>query len=138
VAAVRAAKQFLTYTSGAPFQQAIAHGLGFPAQAMAMFAAELGAKRDLLCDGLDALGYTVYRPAATYFATTDVAAIAPGMSALEFCLQLPERCGVVAIPSSVFYDPDDSTAGQSLVRWAFCKRDEVLHEALHRLARWTP
>ena len=102
------------------------------------FAAELAAKRDLLCDGLEALGYEVYRPAATYFATTDIAAVAPGQSGHEFCLALPGRCGVVAIPSSVFYDPAEPGAGRTLVRWAFCKRDGVLHDALARLASWGP
>jgi N-succinyldiaminopimelate aminotransferase len=138
VAAVRAAKQFLTYTSAAPLQLAIARGLAFAPDRMDGFAAELGNKRDLLCDGLAALGYDVYRPAATYFATTDIAPVAPGLSAHEFCLALPGRCGVVAIPSSVFYDPADVDAGATLVRWAFCKRDEVLHDALARLASWGP
>ena len=136
VAAVRAAKQFLTYTSGAPFQLAIAHGLGFEPAAINRLGAELRAKRDLFCDGLGKLGFTVYRPAATYFATTDIESVAPGMDAFDFCRALPERCGVVAIPSSVFYDPGDPGAGRTLVRWAFCKRVEVLEEALARLASW--
>ena len=81
----------------------------------------------------------MYRPAATYFATTDIAGVAPGLSAHDFCRALPERCGVVAIPSSVFYGAGQpavagsENAGRTLVRWAFCKRDEVLHEALRRL-----
>jgi N-succinyldiaminopimelate aminotransferase len=136
VAAVRAAKQFLTYTSPAPLQLAIASGLGLPPEDMATFAHALGAKCDLLCEGLERLGHTVYRPAATYFATTDIASVAPGLRALDYCLALPERCGVVAVPSSVFYDPADSSAGETLVRWAFCKRDDVLHDALARLALW--
>ena len=78
------------------------------------------------------------RTAATYFATTDITAVAPGMSAQEFCLALPERCGVVAIPSSVFYDAGDPEAGRTLVRWAFCKRAGVLEDALARLASWGP
>ncbi len=82
-------KQFLTYTSPAPFQLAVAHGLRFPSEAIAAFAGELAAKRDLLCDGLARVGYEVYRPAATYFATTDIAPVAPGLSAQEFCLALP-------------------------------------------------
>jgi N-succinyldiaminopimelate aminotransferase len=138
VAAVRTAKQFLTYTSPAPLQLAIAHGLGLPADSLRHFATELAAKRDLLCDGLAGLGYEVYRPAATYFATTDIGPIAPGLSGHDFCLALPERCGVVAIPSAVFYDPSDPTAGRTLVRWAFCKRDGVLDNALARLASWSP
>jgi N-succinyldiaminopimelate aminotransferase len=136
VAAVRAAKQFLTYTSPAPLQLAIAAGLAFPPASLQRVAAELAAKRDLLCDGLADLGYVVHRPAATYFATTDIAPVAPGLSGQEFCLALPGRCGVVAIPSSVFYDPADDAAGATLVRWAFCKRDEVLRDALARLASW--
>ena len=138
VGAVRAAKQFLTYTSPAPFQLAIARGLGFPPPAMGHLAAELEARRDQLCDGLAALGYEVFRPAATYFATTDIAPVARGLSAQEFCLALPGRCGVVAIPSSVFYDPADPEAGRTLVRWAFCKRADVLQDALARLASWGP
>ena len=136
VAAVRAAKQFLTYTSPAPFQLAIAHGLALPPETLRGFAAALAAKRDLLCDGLALLGYEVYRPAATYFATTDIGPVAPGLSGSDFCLALPGRCGVVAIPSSVFYDPADPEAGRTLVRWAFCKRDAVLRDALGRLASW--
>jgi N-succinyldiaminopimelate aminotransferase len=136
VAAVRAAKQFLTYTSPAPLQLAIARGLGFAPPVMGRLAAELGARRDQLCAGLAGLGYDVFRPAATYFATTDISAVAPDMSAQDFCLTLPERCGVVAIPSSVFYDPADPDAGRTLVRWAFCKRADVLDDALARLASW--
>ena len=138
VAAVRAAKQFLTYTSPAPLQLAVAHGLGFAPGALGAYAGELATKRDLLCDGLAGLGYEVYRPAATYFATTDISAVAPGLSSRDFCLALPERCAVVAIPSSAFYDPTDTEAGRTLVRWAFCKRDDVLRDALGRLASWGP
>jgi N-succinyldiaminopimelate aminotransferase len=138
VAAVRAAKQFLTYTSSAAFQLAIARGLAYQPAAMGRLATELEARRDQLCDGLAALGYEVFRPAATYFATTDITPVAPGLSAQEFCLALPERCGVVAIPSSVFYDAGDPEAGRTLVRWAFCKRAGVLEDALARLASWAP
>jgi N-succinyldiaminopimelate aminotransferase len=144
LAAVRAVKQFLTYTSGAPFQLAIARGLSADPEQINQLGAALAAKRDLFCDGLATLGYTVYRPAATYFATTDIAGVAPGLSAEDFCRALPERCGVVAIPSSVFYGAGqsggpgggDDGAGRTLVRWAFCKRDEVLHDALARLGSW--
>ena len=144
LAAVRAVKQFLTYTSGAPFQLAIASGLSAEPERINALGAELQAKRDFFCDGLVTLGLTVFRPAATYFATTDIAGFAPGLSAHDFCRALPERCGVVAIPSSVFYGAGQpavagsENAGRTLVRWAFCKRDEVLHEALRRLESWTP
>ncbi len=138
VAAVRAAKQFLTYTSPAPFQVAMAHGLALPPGELQRLADELAAKRDLLCEGLEHLGYRVYRPPATYFATTDIGPVAPGLGAEEFCLALAARCGVVAIPSSVFYGPGDPAAGRTLVRWAFCKRESVLRDALARLASWVP
>ena len=82
-------------------------------------------------DGLASLGLTVHRPDGTYFATTDVAALG-WTDGLSFCLALAERAGVVAIPSQVFYDDQDE--GRHLVRWAFCKRPEVIEEGLRRLA----
>ncbi len=130
VAAVRAAKQFLTYTTGAPFQLAIAFALSEGDRFIDGVARTLQAHRDQFCDGLAALGLEVYRPAATYFATTDIASIGE-QDGYKFCLSLPERCGVVAIPSSVFYA--DATSGASLVRWAFCKQSHVLNEAIVRL-----
>ena len=139
VAAVRAAKQFLTYTSPAPFQLAIARGLGFPPAVMGTPRHRArGQAGPALRRSRRRSGTTVFRPAATYFATTDISPVAPGLSAQEFCLALPERCGVVAIPSSVFYDPADPDAGRTLVRWAFCKRADVLDDALARLASWGP
>jgi N-succinyldiaminopimelate aminotransferase len=124
LAAVRTVKQFLTYVNGAPFQPAVARVLG-QAEKLAP-TADLQAQRDLLCRGLAELGYDVVVPEATYFATVDV-----GRDSVEFCRDLPVRHGVVAIPSSVFYD---THAGDSYVRFAFCKRPEVLAEALRRLA----
>jgi N-succinyldiaminopimelate aminotransferase len=123
--AVRTVKQFLTYVNGAPFQPAVAAALSADDRYFSDIAARLQSQRDLLCDGLAALGCDVIRPQATYFATVDVHA-----DGVEFCRELPRRAGVVAIPSSVFYDSD---AGAHLVRFAFCKRPEVLDEALRRL-----
>jgi N-succinyldiaminopimelate aminotransferase len=125
VAAVRTVKQFLTYVNGAPFQPAVARVLG-EAEKLAP-TADLQAQRDLLCRGLVGLGYDVVVPQATYFATVDV-----GTDAVAFCRELPRTKGVVAIPSSVFYDSD---AGDRYVRFAFCKRPDVLAEALNRLGR---
>ena len=130
VARVRAAKQFLTFATGTPFQHAVAAALDAGERLVAPLRASLHERRDLLCDGLESLGLTVHRPAATYFATTDIASIGED-DALAFCRELPERCGVVAVPSSVFYR--DPAPGKTLVRWAFCKRPEVLREALGRL-----
>jgi N-succinyldiaminopimelate aminotransferase len=132
VAAVRTAKQFLTYVSGGPFQYAVASALELPDSYFASLASDLREKRDLLASGLADIGFDVYRPDGTYFITTDIAALGE-KDGVEFCLSLPERCGVVAIPSVVFYD--DVAEGQTKVRFAFCKRPEVLQAALERLAR---
>jgi N-succinyldiaminopimelate aminotransferase len=131
VSAVRAAKQFLTYVSGAPFQPAIAAALGLPDSFYSQLASDLQRKRDLLSDGLRAAGFTVFDTAGTYFVVTDVTPLGFDDGA-EFCRSLPERVGVAAVPVSVFCaDPE---LGRSLVRFAFCKRDEVLTEAVSRLA----
>ena len=129
--AVRTAKQFLTYVNGAPFQYAIADGLGLPDERFAAFAADLARRRDQLCAGLAAAGFTVFPSAGTYFVTTDIRALGED-DGLAFCRALPERCGVVAVPNVVFYD--DKDGGPPLVRFAFCKRPEVLDEAIRRLA----
>ncbi len=130
VAAVRTAKQFLTYATGTPFQYAVAAGLDLPDAFYREFAADLGARRDLLIDGLHAAGFEVFRPCGTYFVTVDIRPLGTS-DGLAFCRSLPERCGVVAIPNVVFYD--DKQAGASLVRFTFCKRRDVLEEAVTRL-----
>jgi N-succinyldiaminopimelate aminotransferase len=132
VSAVQTAKQFLTFVSGAPFQPAIAHALGLEDAYFESFRAGLQAKRDRLCDGLEAAGLQVFRPAGTYFVTTDIRPLGEA-DGHAFCLQLPERAGVVAVPTVVFYD--DKDVGRPLVRFAFCKRDAVIDEAAARLAR---
>lgn len=132
LAAVRAAKQFLTYVSGAPFQPAIATALALPDSFYSGIAAELRGKRDRLCRGLADAGFDVFTPAGTYFVTTDVRSLGYD-DGIEFCRELPGRCGVVAVPSVVFYDNKDE--GRPLVRFAFCKQDDVLDEAIDRLSR---
>jgi N-succinyldiaminopimelate aminotransferase len=131
VAALLGAKQWLTFTSGAPLQPAVAWSLGHEAAWPASLAASLEGRRDLLCGGLEELGLPVRRPEGTYFAVTDISALG-WASGLDFCLALPERAGVVAIPLQGFYAPG-SREGQQLVRWAFCKEPDVLTEGLRRL-----
>jgi N-succinyldiaminopimelate aminotransferase len=131
IAAVRTTKQFLTYTSGAPFQPAIAHALRLPDDYFSGLREDLRHKRDLLGGGLRAAGLTVYEPQGTYFTTTDITALGYA-DGLDFCRRLPELRGVVAIPEVVFFD--DVEVGRPLVRFAFCKRVEVLEEAAKRLA----
>jgi N-succinyldiaminopimelate aminotransferase len=132
VTAVRTAKQFLTYVSGGPFQFAIAAGLALPDAFYTELTASLRRKRDLLARGLRAAGLDVFVPHGTYFISTDIAPLGEA-DGLAFCRSLPYRCGVVAVPNVVFYD--DQAAGRSLVRFAFCKRDEVLADAAIRLQR---
>ena len=128
--AVKTAKQFLTYVSGGPFQHAIAAGLRLPDDYFVTLAAALADKRDRLCTGLADVGFDVFRPQGTYFVTADIRPLGAS-DGLEFCRALPHRCGVVAVPSVVFYD--DIAAGTPLVRFACCKRTEVLDEASTRL-----
>lgn len=131
VTAVRSAKQFLTYVSAGPFQYAVAEALNLPDSYFEGLRADLRAKRDLLSGGLAEAGFEVYRPAGTYFVTTDIRPLGGGSDGFAFCRALPERCGVVAIPNAVFYD--DQEGGRSKVRFAFCKREDVLREAVSRL-----
>lgn len=92
-------------------------------------------RRDQLEAGLRELGLEVYTPAGTYFTTSDVRALGyPDGTA--FCRDLPHKAGVVAIPLDGFYD--DPEAGRTVVRWAFCKRPEVLDAALERLRQAFP
>jgi N-succinyldiaminopimelate aminotransferase len=132
IAAVRTTKQFLTYVSSGPFQYAVAQALGLPDGYYTEMAADLRAKRDLMSSGLREIGFRVYDPDGTYFITTDISPLGEP-DAMEFCLSLPDRAGVVAIPSAVFYD-DHPDEGRTMVRFAFCKRQELLKEALSRLS----
>ena len=131
VAAVEGAKNWLSFASGAPLQPAVAHALDREQDFPPRLRAELQAKRDLLCEGLGALDMDVRVPEGTYFATSDVRRYG-WADGRDFCLALPERAGVVAIPSLVFYD--DKEAGRHLVRWAFCKTEDVIREVVERLA----
>ena len=133
VAAVRTVKQFLTYVSGGPFQYAVAAALALPDAYYSSIASDLVVKRDLMCDGLARAGFEVFRPAGTYFITTSVRGLTGAADGLEFCRRLPHQAGVVAIPMQVFYD--DAEAGRFGVRFAFCKRAEVLAQAVDRLCR---
>jgi N-succinyldiaminopimelate aminotransferase len=127
VAAARTVKQFLTFAGGTPLQHAAAAALRLPRAELDALRDDLRAKRDQLCEGLAAAGLQPLVPAGTYFINADV-----GTDSTQWCATLPERCGIVAIPTSVFYD--DKDAAPTLVRFAFCKRPEVIAEAARRLA----
>src|SRR6266571_4657192 len=132
VTAVKTAKQFLTFVSGGPFQYAVAQALALPDAYYARLRDDLRAQRDLLTAGLDEIGFVVYPPQGTYFVTADIRPLGY-QDGVEFCRTLPDRAGVVAIPTAIFYDHPE--AARSHVRFAFCKRPEVLTEALARLSR---
>jgi N-succinyldiaminopimelate aminotransferase len=133
VTAVRTAKQFLTYVNGGPFQPAVATGLRLPDAYFTGVARDLEYRRDVLVQGLRDAGLPVIAPEATYFATVDVRPVQPDGDGLAFCRALPQRAGVVAVPTVVFYDPTHAALGRHLVRFAFCKSDAVLAEAVRRL-----
>ncbi|GAA5181946.1 pyridoxal phosphate-dependent aminotransferase [Rugosimonospora acidiphila] len=132
VSAVLRVKQFLTFVNAAPLQPAVAYALSLPRSYYEEFRADLQAKRDRLIGGLTEAGFSVLVPEGTYFVTADITGLG-GTDGVEFCRELPARCGVVAVPSQVFYD--NVAAGRHLVRFAFCKKPEVLDEAVSRLRR---
>ena len=131
VAGVRAAKQFLTFAGATPFQVALAAALDDAERHTAPLRASLRAGRDTLCAGLLDAGFAVTVPQGGYFVQADVAALGVP-DAAAWCRELPARAGVVAIPTSAFYD--DRDVGRTLVRFAFCKRAAVIEEAVARLS----
>lgn len=132
VSAVATVKQFLTYVNAGPFQHGVAVGLDLPDARFRALADGLRTSRDLLRAGLQEAGFEVYPAASGYFLVAD----ASGMGVtdgLQFCRDLPHMAGVVAVPNQVFYlEPDPSVT--PLIRFAHCKRPEVITEAVSRLA----
>jgi len=132
VTAILAIKQFLTFVNGAPFQPAIATGLALPDSYFTGIAQTLRDKRDLLSDGLAAAGFDVTRPDGSYFVIADAAPLG-FTDAAAFCRRLPELAGVVGVPVSAFVRDDRKADYASLVRFAYCKRHDVLEDAVGRL-----
>ncbi|CAN7420251.1 N-succinyldiaminopimelate aminotransferase [Arthrobacter sp. PvP023] len=133
VSAIRTVKQFLSYSSGTPFQGAIAVGLALPDDFYSGISETLRRKRDILSDGLKAAGLDVFTPQGTYFVNVDTAPL--GISdSVDLARRLPELVGVAAIPVPVFCHPAGAERTRSLLRFAFCKKTEVLEEAASRLA----
>lgn len=134
--AVMVAKQFLTFVNAAPLQPAVALGLRMNDDYFTSLRADLRGKRDRLQSGLEAAGFDVLHTQGTYFLTADLRPYAAAKNmpdtSIDFCLALPEKAGVVAVPSEVFYATRE--AGRSLIRFAFCKQDDVLDDAIRRLA----
>ena len=130
IAAVKSVRQHLSYVSGGPFQLAIAKGLGLPDQYFTQFRRDLGVKRDQLSAGLTQLGMRVVPTEGTYFVTTDISPLGY-TDGLEFARMLANQCKVVAIPHQVFTESGHDF--KEYIRWAFCKKPEVLAEAIERM-----
>jgi N-succinyldiaminopimelate aminotransferase len=138
IAGVRAAKQFMSYVGGAPFQPAIAQALNTEQAWVAALRESLQARRDRLAAALSKLGFDVHDSGGTYFLCADPRPLGYHDSG-EFCWELPEKVGVAAIPMSAFCDPGAEHADKwnHLVRFTFCKRDDTLDEAIRRLGALT-
>jgi N-succinyldiaminopimelate aminotransferase len=134
IAGVRAAKQFLTYVGGAPFQPAVAQALDHEDAWTVTLRESFQAKRNRLAGALFDIGFDVLDSFGTYFLCADPRPLGYADST-TFCAELPERAGVAAIPMSAFCDPDAPHVGDwnHLVRFAFCKRDDTMAEAIRRL-----
>ena len=137
ITAVLTVKQYLTYVNGAPFQPAVAVGLRLDDAFFTDAAAVLARKHAILGDGLRAAGFTVHAPQGGYFTVADATALG-GADAAAFCRALPDRAGVVAIPLTAFVSSAQRSAYAGLVRFAACKRIDVLEEAAARLAGLNP
>jgi N-succinyldiaminopimelate aminotransferase len=130
--ALRAAHQFITFCSATPFQHAVAEALGAGDDYYDDFLTAYRDRRDRLCTGLAEVGFRVHVPAGTYFVMADIRPL--GYQDTEsFCRMLPEEVGVAAIPPTSFYAHPEE--GRHLVRFAFCKTDAVLDEAIVRLRK---
>jgi N-succinyldiaminopimelate aminotransferase len=130
IRAVMTVKQFLTFTHSGPLQLAVAHGLLREMEWVEALRSSLQLRRDRLAEGLATVGLQVHVPQATYFIQADVRPL--GLDDGEaFARSLPHAAGVVGIPTGVFCDNPD--VGRPFVRFAFCKRDDVLDEAVSRL-----
>jgi N-succinyldiaminopimelate aminotransferase len=134
IAGVRAAKQYLSYVGGAPFQPAVAQALNDEDGWSLALRDTFQARRDRLAGALTDIGFTVHDSHGTYFLVADPRPLGYTDST-TFCAELPERAGVAAIPMSAFCDPDAPHFDRwnHLVRFAFCKRDDTMAEAIRRL-----
>lgn len=135
--ATRMAKQLFTFAGGTPFQPAIAAGLRLPDSYFSSLALDLQTKRDILRTALEAACLHPITPEGTYFITCDIRERRTDGNGLQFCLELPQACGIVAIPCSVLYAPNHESYGRHLVRFAFCKQADTLHQAAERLGNWS-
>ncbi|ORA56058.1 pyridoxal phosphate-dependent aminotransferase [Mycobacteroides franklinii] len=133
VAGVRAAKQFLSYVGGGPFQPAVAVALDTEQTWVKNLRESLQRRRDRLSSALTGLGFEVHSSEGGYFVCADPRPLGFSDGA-ELCQRLPETVGVAAVPVGAFCDKY-SDQWNHLVRFTFAKRDAVIDEAIARLAR---
>jgi N-succinyldiaminopimelate aminotransferase len=131
--AVRTSHQFIVFCGQSALQEGVALGIDSPQSYYEKFLADYSRKRDCLCDGLRHLGFQVFVPEGTYYALVDIRSLG-FEDDVAFCRMLPEKAGVAAIPCSAFYF--SNSPARHLVRFAFCKKDETLREAIRRLKKW--
>lgn len=132
ITAIRTVKQFLTYSSGPAFQPAVAKALNLPESFFTGFASSLAQGANILADGLENAGIPVIRPKGTYFLVADINGFKHN-DAIEVARMMPQEVGVAAIPMSVFVHPQNASSYQGLLRFAFCKKPEVLTDAVEKL-----
>lgn len=129
-AGVRAAHQYMTFATPTPVQHGTVAALGAPDEFYADLRREYQALRDLLGSGLAGIGFDVHMPEGTYFLLAGYRHLSQEDDR-TFARRLTKEARVAVVPPSVFFtDPAD---GNGMVRFAFCKRPEVLEEALRRL-----
>jgi N-succinyldiaminopimelate aminotransferase len=114
-------------------QEGVALGIDSSESYYEQFLADYTRKRNILYDGLRQLGFQAFAPEGTYYALVDIRSLGVEDD-VAFCRMLTEKAGVAAIPCSAFYF--SSSPARHLVRFAFCKKDETLQEALRRLKKW--
>jgi aspartate/methionine/tyrosine aminotransferase len=134
-ACVRAAHQFLTFAAATPLQVGAASALASPPEYDRAFLAEYRARRDLMVEGLLEVGFEVFVPQGTYFVMAGHRPFGFDDD-IAFARHLVREIGVAAIPPSSFYKTPSE--GRFLVRFAFCKRESTLRDALARLRRLVP
>jgi aspartate/methionine/tyrosine aminotransferase len=130
LAPVSKSHQFVTFTTPPNLQHAVAYGLELDQSYFDGLGSEMQAKRDRIAGGLKDVGFGVIDCEGTYFITADIRPLGFTGNDVEFCRHITLEAGVTTVPVSAFYQSD---AADHYVRFCFCKRDEVLDEAVARL-----
>ncbi|WP_215754019.1 aminotransferase [Acetobacter sp. P5B1] len=135
-AVVAKAHQNLVFATAPNLQRAVAFGLNKDEQYFRDLAGDMARKRDILSAGLRGVGLDVLPCDGSYFVMADITPLANGLDDVAFARMLTEEAGVTTIPASAFYDSSNGTPPKHLVRFAFCKQESVLQEAVARIERW--